>query len=80
MSCSEIAVQLAAGGVDVARDREVDQQHRPTAALAHHLGELADLEQQVRRGGRGDDDVGLQQRLRELVEAQRSCRRSGVRG
>ena len=30
--------QLAAGRLDVARDREVDQEQRPLAARSHHLG------------------------------------------
>ena len=67
------ARQLRAGRVDVTRDREVDQQHRPPAPVAHHGGDVVDLEQQVRRRGRGDDDVGLQQRIGELVEAQRGA-------
>ncbi len=58
------ALDLAARGVDVARHREVDQQHRPPVARGHHLGQLARLDQQVRRGGRGDDDVGALERLR----------------
>ena len=62
------AADLRARGVDVARHREVDQQHRPPLARVHHLRELACLEQQVRRGGRRDDDVGPLERLGQLVE------------
>ena len=69
MSYSDTPSISAHDGVDVPRHGEVDQQHRPPVARAHHLRELARLEQQMRRGGRGDDDVGALERLGQLVEA-----------
>ena len=62
-------VDVAAARVDVARHGDVDQQQRPAAALGHHQRQLLAAHDRVRRGGRGDDDVGLQQLLREFVQA-----------
>ncbi len=74
------ALQLAAGGVDVARHGDVDQQQRPSPALAHHQLELLAADDRVRRGGRGEHDVGEQQLLGQVVQADDACRRSAGRG
>ena len=63
------AGDLAAGGLDVARDGEVDQQQRPPVRARHHLLQLVALDHVVGRVGRGDDDVGALQLLGQLLEA-----------
>ena len=74
------ALDLGAGGIDVAGNGQVDQQQRAAVALLMTSAISRGLEQEVRRGGRGDDDVGPQQRLGQLVEGRRWCRRSGGPG
>ena len=49
--------------------RKVDQQHRRAPAQRHHLGQLAGLQQQVRRRRGGHDDVGALEHVWQLVEA-----------
>ena len=58
MSSSVTPSTRGARRVDVARHGEVDQQQRPAAARLHHRGELLGADDRVRRGGRGDHDVG----------------------
>ena len=41
------AVELRAGGIDVARHRDIDQQQRAPLALAHHQLELLALDDGV---------------------------------
>ena len=55
--------------MNVARDREVDQQQRAPVAGLHDLGERLAVDDRVRRARRGDDDVGGDHLLGELVEA-----------
>ena len=62
------AVQVAAGGVDVARHGDVDEQQRAAAAGAHDELELLLAEDRMRRRGRGDDDVGAHELRGQLVE------------
>ena len=57
--------------VDVARDGQIDEQQRPPAAGLHHGRELLGLDDRVRRGGGGDDDVGALQLARQRVEGAR---------
>ena len=74
------AGDLAARRVDVARDREIDQEQRPAVARSHHLGQRLALDDVVRRVGGGDDDVGVGELLGQLLEADRVARRSAGRG
>ena len=62
------ALELTAARLDVAGDRDVDQQQRPPRALAGDELELLVPDDRVRRGGRGDHDVGLHQLLGQAVE------------
>ena len=68
------ARQRARSRVDVARHREVEQQQRPAAARRGDERELLGADDRVRRGGRGDDDVGALE-LRRAARRTRSCRR-----
>ena len=67
------AGDLTALGLDVARDRDVDQQQRPLLAAGHHLFEPVALDDVVGRVGRGDDDVGLAQLVGKFLEADRGA-------
>ena len=78
MSWSADAGELAAGGVDVARHGEVDQQQRPAVALVHHLGERLALDHVVGRARRGDDDVGVDQQRRAAPRSAPPGRRSAA--
>ena len=60
--------ELAAGGVDVARHRDVDQQQRPLPALGHHQLELLSAHDRVGRGGRAEHDVGREQLVGQFVQ------------
>src|SRR5262249_51184861 len=62
---------LTAGGLDVARHGDVDEQQRRPAAARHHLLQLVALDDVVGRVGGGDDDVGALELLGQLLEADR---------
>ena len=64
----EDAVQLVHLRIDVARDRNVDEEHGTIAAAAQELLAMLLAENGVRRAGRTDDDVGAIDRLIELLE------------
>ena len=68
MSSSVTPATAAHAGIDVARHGQIDQQQRPPVALLHHRGQLLRPDDRVRRGGRGDDDVGPHELLRQRVE------------
>ena len=68
------AGQRRALGIDVARHREVEQQQRPPAARLGDERQLLGADDRVRRGGRGDDDVGPLE-LAPAARRTRSCRR-----
>ena len=55
----EDAVQLVHLRIDVARNRDIDEEHRPVAAAAQELLAMLFAEDGVRRAGGADDDVGL---------------------
>ena len=67
----EHVVELARFGLDVARHREIDDEHRRVAARLDHPLEqpLADDRQRAR--GAGDDDVELVQPVGQLVQRDR---------
>ena len=50
--------------------RSISSSGRP-ARVAHHLGERLALDHVVRRAGRGDDDVGVDELLGQVLEADR---------
>ena len=62
------ALQAPAGGIDIPGHREIDQQQRALLPGAHDVGDLPHLQEKMGRCGGGDDDVGLQERLGQLVE------------
>ena len=62
------ALDLAAGVLDVARHRDVDEHERPPTTRAHDDLEPFRLDDRVRRGGRGDDDVGVLQPRGQRVQ------------
>src|SRR5206468_8641030 len=62
------AGQLAAGGLHVARDGDVDEDQRAPVALAGDDRQLVVADDRVRGGGGGDDDVGLGQPLGQVVQ------------
>ena len=70
MSYSAHAVAARAQAASMSRGtaRSISSSGRPSRR-AHHVCDLLGLEQQVRRGGGGDDDVGALERLGQLVEA-----------
>ena len=64
-------------GLDVARHRDVHHEHRPALARAQRGRRHVARDDGVRARGRGDDDVGLAQVRRDLVE--RRSRNPGTR-
>ena len=54
-------------GLDVARDRHVDDHQRPVRALRHGGTGTLGADHDVRRGGRADDEIGDCQRLLDVA-------------
>ena len=52
-------------GIDVARHGDVDEEERALGARAHRLGDVVDGDDEARRAGRGEHDVGLAQSVNE---------------
>ena len=63
------AGQRPHGRVDVAGQREVEDRERPAAAGLDGARDEVERHDDAGRAGRGDDDVGLDERLLEVVEA-----------
>ena len=68
---NEDAVQLVHLRIDVARDRDIDEEHGTVLAAAQELFAVLLAEDGVRRAGGADDDVGLRHGLVELFEGNR---------
>ena len=69
------AVELVHGGVDVARDGDVDEEQRAAAVRR----DVAGVDQEPRRSGRGEHDVDVAELARDLVERERLRRRTASR-
>src|SRR5438874_9619710 len=61
------AVELAYRGVEITRNREIDQQEPPPAPGAQRLRHYGRLEHEPRRIGRCDDDVNFRKLLVDLL-------------
>src|SRR5437588_156226 len=61
------AVELADRGVEITRNREIDQQEPPPAPGAQRLRDCGRLEHEPRRIGRCDDDVNFRKLLVDLL-------------
>ena len=57
----EDVVELVDGGLDIARHRDIDQEHRPVAARGDHALHLVFVQDVVRRAARRDHDIHLRQ-------------------
>ena len=65
---NEDAVQLVHLRIDVARHRDIDEEHRTVAAAAQELLAMLFAEDGMRRAGGADHDVGAGNGLVELLE------------
>ena len=65
-------VELGDAGLDVARDRDVDEEDRPASTLAHDGLHQAQIDDRLAGAGAGDDDVGGDQGFVEALPAERS--------
>ncbi len=54
----ENAVELVHLRIDVARNRDIDEEHGPVAAQRHELFAVFGPEDEMRRAGRGNHDIG----------------------
>ena len=62
------AVEVVHGGVEVARNGEVDAEKRPVGARVHHGCELFFGEDVVRGGGGADEDIDVVEIARPVVK------------
>jgi len=70
----ECGLELVDGGLDVARDADVDQEQRAPAPLLERAAHARYVDQGLAPADAGEDDVGLSQQLLQLVEPVRARR------
>ncbi len=63
--------QFAHAGLDVARHRDVDHEHRPAFARRHRMLDHGAGHDRLARGGGGNHDVGFGQMLRQVGQRDR---------
>ena len=68
----EHLLDVADAGFDVARHRDVDDEERVAAVPARRRFDLRARDDRPLRSGRGDDDVGVAERLRQLFPGNRA--------
>ena len=65
------AVERRGGGVDVARDSDVDDEQRPRAAGRHDRGDVGGLDDHRRRSRGGEQHIGCGELRRQVGETRR---------